>query len=230
MNEEEFGRFLKKGGRAPNVVKRCIAYVKEFEKHCAGKDLAQATPKDLEDFVAWIEEKPKTSAKSYLWAMRYYYEYTSNEEMRDLASQLRRQRIKHKPFALGKFRGANPDHVKKLAAVGVKNVAQMLKAGQTQSGRQELAEQTGVPLDAILEFVKLSDLARIAGLKSIRARLYHDAGADTIEKLAQWDPEELGAMLAAFVEQTGFDGIAPLPKEARHAVADAQKLPKIVEY
>jgi len=93
-----------------------------------------------------------------------------------------------------------------------------------------LAEQTRVPLDAILEFVKLSDLARIAGLKSIRARLYHDAGADTIEKLAQWDPEELGAMLAAFVERTGFDGIAPLPKEARHAVENAQKLPKIVEY
>ena len=120
--------------------------------------------------------------------------------------------------------------MQKLAAVGIENVEQMLEAGRTRSGRRELSAQTGIPHDAILEFVKLSDLARIGGVKNIRARLYHDAGVDTVEKMAQGDAEELRAMLIEFVERTGFDGIAPLPKEARHAVADAKALPKIVEY
>ena len=30
-------------------------------------------------------------------------------------------------------------------------------------------------------------------------------------------------------EKSGFDGIAPLPKEAKSSVASAKKLPKIVE-
>ena len=48
--------------------------------------------------------------------------------------------------------------------------------------------------------------------------------------MATWDPEELRAMLIAFVERTDFSGIAPLPREARTAVEKARRLPKVVEY
>jgi hypothetical protein len=106
----------------------------------------------------------------------------------------------------------------------------MLEAGRTRDRRNELSAKTGVPAEAILEFVKLSDLARIQGVKGIRARLYYDAGVDSVEKLARWNPKELRAMLIEFVEKTGFEGIAPLPKEAESTVAEAKKLPKIVEY
>jgi len=78
--------------------------------------------------------------------------------------------------------------------------------------------------------VKLSDLARITGVKGIRARLYYDAGVDTVEKMAKWDAEKLREMLVSFVERTRFDGIAPLPKEAEFTVKTAKKLPKVVEY
>ncbi|MDH5596160.1 MAG: DUF4332 domain-containing protein, partial [Candidatus Bathyarchaeota archaeon] len=81
-----------------------------------------------------------------------------------------------------------------------------------------------------LEFVKLSDLARILGIKGIRARLYFDAGVDTVEKMAEWNPKELRGMLIEFVERTGFDGIATLPKEAEFSVKKAKRLPRIVEY
>jgi len=50
------------------------------------------------------------------------------------------------------------------------------------------------------------------------------------EKMAGWDPEELRAMLVEFVERTGFNGMAPLPGEARFSVERARELPKIVEY
>jgi len=150
--------------------------------------------------------------------------------MHKLANELRGQRIKRKPFDLKKFRGVNSEHVDKLASIGIKNVKQMLEAGKTRASRQNLSEKTGIPLEAILEFVKLSDLARIPGIKGIRARLYFDAGVDTVEKMAEWNPKELREMCIEFVERTGFDGIAPLPKEAEFSVKKAEKLPKIVEY
>jgi len=37
-------------------------------------------------------------------------------------------------------------------------------------------------------------------------------------------------MLIKFVEKTGFEGIAPLPKELESTIAEAKKLPKIIEY
>jgi len=150
--------------------------------------------------------------------------------LRDLASKLRQDRITRKAFPLKDFRGVDQGHAKKIAAVGIVDVEQMREAGSTPAKRESLSEQTGIPLETILEFVKLSDLARLGGVKGIRARLYYDAGVDTIEKMAQWDSEELRAMLIEFVERTGFDGIAPLPKEAQNAVETARKLPKVVEY
>ena len=75
-----------------------------------------------------------------------------------------------------------------------------------------------------------SDLARMAGMKQVRARLYYDAGADTVEALAKWEPEALLTMLQKFVERSNFNGIAPLPKEVRHTVASARKMQKIVKY
>ncbi len=234
MDEKGFEGFLKKGGRSQSAIKRCIDYVREFETYIrnrkGNKKLSEASPENLKDFAEWIEKESKTSAKTHLWALSHYFEYTSDETMRKLANELRVQRIKRKPFELKKFRGVNSEHVDKLASIGIRNVKQMLEAGKTWVSRQNLSEKTGIPLEAILEFVKLSDLARIPGIKGIRARLYFDGGVDAIEKMAEWNPRELREMLIEFVERTGFDGIAPLPKEAEFSVKKAKKLPKIVEY
>jgi hypothetical protein len=234
MNQEEFRTFLKRGGRSPGAIKRILRYVEEFEdflsEHCNGKNLGEAELEDLDQFVNELERKPKVSAKGHLWGLAYYFEYSSSEEMRHLADQLREQRIVRTPFPLRDFRDVNPDHIEKLAAAGIRNVNQMLNKGKTHQDRVSLSEKTGVPLDSILELVKLSDLARLPGVKGIRARLYVDAGVDTLEKMAQWDPEKLREMIVAFVERTGFEGIATLPAEARYTVHKAKELPRIVVY
>jgi hypothetical protein len=89
-----------------------------------------------------------------------------------------------------------------------------------------LAQKTGVSLGSIEELVKLSDLARIPRVKGIRARLYLDAGVDTLDKLAACEPGALRAMLVEFVARSGSEGIAPLPKEAAFTAAQARKLPR----
>ena len=137
---------------------------------------------------------------------------------------------KRNPFKLRGFRGVNSEYVEKLAAAGIKTAGQMLTAGQTAEKRAALARDIGVPEEAILELVKLSDLARLPGVKGIRARLYYDAGVDCVEKMAAWEPDALLKMTAEFVERTGFQGIAPLPKEVSSTIANAKRLPRVVEF
>jgi len=131
---------------------------------------------------------------------------------------------------LKKFHGVEQDHAIKLAAIGIKNVNQMLEAGRKPADRKSLAAKTGIPLESILELVKLSDLSRIGAVKTIRARVYQDGGIDTVEKMVELEPEELRNLMIDFVQRTGFDGIAPLPKEAEYTIESARKLPNIIEY
>lgn len=81
-----------------------------------------------------------------------------------------------------------------------------------------------------MEFVKLSDLARNPGVKGVRARLYYDAGIDTVEKIAALEPEELRVIVMHYIAESGFEGVPTLPAEAKFTVDKARKLPSIIEY
>ena len=233
MDKEGFCVYLKKGGRSPNAINRCLKFVSDFEDYLHefknGKQLADVIDHDLMDFVSLLDQESKTKAKGYLWAIRYYYDYISNDEIRDLAIRLRTQRIERSPFALKNFRGVNQDNVNDLAGIGIKNVNQMLKFAATNEERKRLSRQTGVPESAILELVKLSDLARIPGVKGIRARLYYDAGIDTVEKIAAMEPEELHERVIIYVEESDFQGVPTLPAEAKYPAEKARVLSKIIE-
>jgi len=78
---ENFQIFLKRGGRSKFATKRCARYVQEFEDYLEGsqdsKALRDATFQDLEDFVTWLERKPKASVKGHLWGLAYYFEHCS---------------------------------------------------------------------------------------------------------------------------------------------------------
>jgi hypothetical protein len=241
MDQALFHKWLRKQGRTEEVAKRVIrlaAVYAEFLTSQAKKTLDTAEPGNLEAFVEYVEQSDHLpthdgihpSAKSYLWAIRYYYQYTSQQQMAEYAARMREARITRKPFRLKDFRGVDPEQIAALEAVNIKHTDHILTAGKTPELRQSLSEKTGIPIEAITELVKLSDLARIAGMKGVRARLYHDAGVDTLEKLASWEPQALQVMLADFVERTNFEGIAPQPAEVLYSITSAQKLPKTVEY
>jgi hypothetical protein len=48
--------------------------------------------------------------------------------------------------------------------------------------------------------------------------------------MAAMEPEGLRQKLVEYIEVSGFDGIAPTPKEAANTVALARHLPRLVEY
>lgn len=94
--------------------------------------------------------------------------------------------------------------VDNLAKAGIVSTYQNIEAARSPETRENLAARTGTEMERILEYLKLSDLSRLGGLKGVRARLYYDSGVDTLDKLSSWDPEESRPMLIDFVRRTGF--------------------------
>jgi len=232
MNKAGFQKHMRDQKKTERTVSRyttCLETVANYlRKYKQEKSIDEITPKDVKDFELWGSKKLKTF-NQYIWALKVYAEYSENYELEMFTNELLGSRNAAK-YKLKDFHGVDPEGVEKLKLKGIRTVEQMLNSGRTKSGRKYLSQETGVPLDTILELVKLSDLARIPGLRKVRARLYFDAGLDTVEKIAKWDSMELILMLADFIERTGFDGTAPLPKEAATAVATAKHITKMVEY
>ena len=73
-------------------------------------------------------------------------------------------------------------------------------------------------------------MARIPGVKKIRARLYYEAGLDTLEKMAACGTEGLIKNSVNYIKKTNFKGIPPTLKEAENTVIMAKYLKQFVEY
>jgi hypothetical protein len=231
---EEFARDLKRKGKKEHVVAGLVDQVKEFGRFLAeqGRGLDAATCEDLESYADRLESKRKGRARTAVRGVGLYYRFVGREELGSCAAAIREAGIarRRRSLSLRELPGLDERDVDRLADAGIRDAEQMMAAGQTPTQRQSLSARTGVPLETIVELVSLADLTRIRGVAGIRARLYHDAGVDTLAKLAAWEPEALRQMLVGFVDRTGFDGIAPLPKEAKFTVAEAKRLPQLVEW
>jgi hypothetical protein len=232
MDEQGFRKYLKRAGKKDHVVEGLVNQVKGFEAYLAdsrSKSLEEAGEQDIREYAGSLDEE---KARVHIRGVALYYSFTGEEALAKLAHEMREQEIAktRRVFKLSEFRGVSPEAVEKLGRQGIINVDDMLREGKTPKMRQKLSRQTGIPEQAILELVKLADLSRLSGLKSVRARLYYDAGVETPAKMAQWEPEALRQMLVEFVERSGFEGIAPLPKEIRNGIETARKLPDVVVY
>lgn len=232
MKEQEFRKFLKRAGKKEHVIDELVNQVRLFEKFLAGEagvGADEARRKDIQDYVRTIEPE---RVKVHIRGLVLYFKFAGKLELAHFAHAFREAGTAktRQVFKLRNFRGVDLDAVAILEERGIVNVEHMVKAGKTPDERKKLARQTGIPLKAILELVKLSDLSRLGAIKSVRARLYYDAGLDTPEKFKKWKMEDLRQMLVEFVQRTGFEGIAPLPKELNNAIETAKKLPKVIRY
>ncbi len=232
MDEQAFRVFLTGGGRSPSATDRVVGYVGEFETylHDAGTTIDDARPGEVESFVSHLESTVGDSAKLHLWAIHYWFEFVDDPVLAHLAADLRRQRVEEAPFRIRGFRGVDLDHVAVLEKAGLGSAPVLLEAAATPSSRLAVSDRHRVPLEVVEELARLCDLARIRGIKGIRARLYLDAGVGSVPDLSRWVPERLHAHLLAWVASTGFEGIPPRPGEVTHAVGSARRLERAVEW
>src|SRR5690554_2613344 len=92
--------------------------------------------------------------------------------------------------------GIGSTYAKKLIEAGIKTTDDLLEAGATRAGRENLAAKTGVADKLILEWVNLADLFRIKGVGEEYSDLLEETGVDTVVELAKRVPENLHAKMA----------------------------------
>lgn len=233
MNEEEFRKYLKRRGKKPAVVNRNVVVLKDFISYLLekrDKDLNCVTIDDIDAFVIEVESGNQ-SVKGYLYVLMNYFHFLGNKELLNHTNALRDERTQktRRLFPLKEFLNVNQDYVKKFAAIGIKNVNQMLEKGRTKKQRKQMSKQLGIPEGAILELVKLSDITRIGYIKKKLSRLYYEAGLDSPAKIAEFEPKQLHKFFIKFVEETGWDGMVPNLKDLVGNIENARKLPEIVE-
>ncbi len=233
MKELEFRTYLKRKGKKPAVVdrnvdvlNRFIAYLVEKRK----KTLDSVATIDIEAFVMETENK-KQSVKGYLYVLMNYFCFSGNKTLLDFAGNLRKERTEktRKIFLIKDFLNVNQDHVQKLSALGIKNVKQMIERGKTKKLRKQLSKQAKISEEAILELVKLSDITRIGHVKKKLSRLYYETGLDSPRKIAEFEPRQLHEFFVKFIEESGWDGMVPNPKDLANNIRNAKKLSKLVE-
>lgn len=233
MNEEEFRKYLKRRGKKSSVADRNVRVLRGFISYLHEKrerSLDNVTASDIDAFVLEIESK-KQSAKGYLYVLMNYFHFLDKKDLLQHTNALRDKRTKksRRIFPIKEFLNIDQDHVKRLAAIGIKNVEQMLERGNTKKQREQLSKQLDIPEDAILELVKLSDITRIGYVKKKLSRLYYDAGLDSPAKIAEFEPKQLHEFFLKFIEESGWDGMVPNPKDLVGNIENARTLSKIVE-
>jgi predicted flap endonuclease-1-like 5' DNA nuclease len=126
--------------------------------------------------------------------------------------------------------GIGPVYAKKLNEAGIKTTDDLLKAGATAKGREELATKVGADNKHILEWVNRSDLYRIKGVGRQYSDLLENAGVDTIVELTKRVPENL---LAKMLEVNAAKKLVKRPPPisfVKNWVEQAKKLKRAVEY
>jgi predicted flap endonuclease-1-like 5' DNA nuclease len=127
--------------------------------------------------------------------------------------------------------GIGPAHGAALAAAGVSTTDQLLERGAKPSGRQALADATGISGKLILEWVNNADLWRIDGVGSEFSDLLEAAGVDSPAELANRNAANL-AITFQELDAARPSTTRRLPSEATISgwIAQARNLPKIVEH
>jgi hypothetical protein len=232
MDKKGFIQFLEKKKKSERTINNYTDFVQQYEtylfEHKNRKKMEQAGKKELHDFEKWGETN-NIKINRYLWGIKEYYDFISKGELKLEANAMVGERY-FSQFKLKDFVGVKKSYIKALAKEEIKTAKEMLYAGLNKQKRKELSRNTGIPLEDVLELVKLSDQARIGGHKKVRARLYHEAGLDTIDKMAACDPTEMRQRLADFIQKTGFKGIPPTPGEAQNTVNMAKYIKRLVQY
>lgn len=126
--------------------------------------------------------------------------------------------------------GIGETYAGKLQEAGINTVEELLEAGGTPKGRQEIEEKSGIGHKLILEWVNLADLMRIKGVSEEYADLLEEAGVDTVKELRNRNPANLYAAIVETNEAKKL--VRRLPGQAQVAdwIEQAKTLAPKVTY
>ena len=126
--------------------------------------------------------------------------------------------------------GIGAAYAAKLAAQGVTTTGDLLKAGATPKGRQDLEAATGISGALILKWVNKADLFRVKGIGTQYSDLLEAAGVDTVVELGQRRADNLAVKMADVNAQKGLVRQLPTEKQVADWIAGAKELDRAVTY
>lgn len=130
---------------------------------------------------------------------------------------------------LSDIEGIGKSHSLKLRKAGIRSTNTLLKKGSTPKERKELAIETGIPEQVILEWVNRADLFRVPGVGSQYSVLLEAAGVDTVRELAQRKASPLFEALQRVNEEKNMVTRLPAPQVVETWVSHAKSLPRLID-
>lgn len=110
--------------------------------------------------------------------------------------------------------GIGPKFASQLAKANVKTISELLAAGRTAKGREDLATKSGIKVESIHAWTKQADLLRVTGMSPDWAELMIASGVDSVKELSHRVPGHLRSSMDA-TNKAGAKQISPnLPSEA----------------
>ena len=126
--------------------------------------------------------------------------------------------------------GVGEVNAKKLKKMGINTVEKLLSTGASPKGRKEIALGTGIDEKVILKWVNFADLFRVKGIGTQFSELLEAAGVDTVIELSKRVSENLFKKMKEVNEEKKLVRRAPNLTEVNSWVAEAKKLPRVINY
>ncbi len=129
-----------------------------------------------------------------------------------------------------KIEGIGSKFAKSLQNVGIRTTEKLLKEGASKKGRVTLADKTGISEKLILEWVNLSDLARIKGIGEEYSDLLEEAGVDTVKELRNRRADNLHKSILATNDKKKLVRRPPSLSMVENWIGQAKKLKPVVTH
>jgi predicted flap endonuclease-1-like 5' DNA nuclease len=126
--------------------------------------------------------------------------------------------------------GIGATYAKRLGAAGITTTDKLLGQCKSPKARKQLADSTGISEKLVLEWTNRADLFRIKGVAEQYADLLEAAGVDTVPELGKRKSANLHAQLNEVNAKKKLTRQVPSEKQVADWIAQAKKLPRVIQY
>ena len=133
-------------------------------------------------------------------------------------------------YQIEEIQGIGPAFAEKLTAAEITTTSDLLAKCCTSSGRDKVAEVTGLSTAQILKWANLADLMRVSGIGPQFSELLEGAGVDTVKELRTRNAANLAAKMDEVNQEKHLSGSAPVQKTVQAWIDSAKDMDPMITY